>query len=563
MLCAPGKSFKNILRLALLGAAVLTGLSQAVLAQSDRGFGDPNRAAGGGGSGGAVGDFVPQLPTVVGGEVPVGGGAQVVVLFRNDSGQPISSGAIQLYPASTVSATVSLNQCVQEPLPPGAVCAVAVNVKGLQPGPWRVEMLMRHSGRSRLVTATMTGTVATGDAAADKFKSDVEAIPDELAFGSLKASQPLVRAVVLRNITSTAIDINAVYIEASDQSGYALRTDCTRLDPGQACVVTVTWSPILAGQATGVLLIEHSGPTSVASVNLTGDFTPEDTEEAKAFPEAVPGKGLLVSSQDQIDFGSGIASTSAITVSLVNVGDAPLSIRDIRLASSDSGGLTVARSGCMKQTVLDPIEACPLTITWSPVREGAIIDDIQVVHDGARGVLVLPVRGSSKIVISQDSKPVRLAGTETATILAGDGASVGDVAVFRDDSIDPASVLDGFVVTSHSPKRAIINGPGGSRIVFDGEEVVIGGFLWYVNMRSSGIEFRSGAEKVLLLFDRSLSSVNRGRGQSGGGSSAGSGTGSTGSSSSGSSSTSTSGGSSSTPAASTASTSTGSASGTK
>ena len=90
--------------------------------------------------------------------------------------------------------------------------------------------------------------------------------------------------------------------------------------------------------------------------------------------------------------------------------------------------------------------------------------------------------------------------------------------LIRDDSVDPASVLDGFVITSHSAKRGIISGPGGSRIVYDGEEVVIGGFLWNVNVRNSGVEFRSGDDKVLLLFDRSLSSVNRVTGQSGSGS---------------------------------------------
>ncbi len=501
----------------LLSAAILIAglaLSMPAQAQSDRGFGDPNR----GSAPGATGDLVPTTPNVVGGEIASGGSAQVVVLFRNESGQPVTTGAIQLYPSSSVSANVSLNQCVQEPLPSGAVCAVAVSVKGLQPGPWRVEMLMRHSGRSRLVTATMSGSVAEGDATGDIFKGDIEAIPDELDFGTLKASQPLVRAVVLRNIMSDPVDINAVYVEAAEKSGYALRTDCTHLESGQACVVTVTWSPVLEGQSTGVLIIEHTGPSGVSSINLNGDFTPEKTQEAETFPEAVPGKGLLVSSQDQIDFGAGIASTSAITVSLVNVGDAPLTLDSIKLASSDSAGLSVARTGCVPDLVLEPVEACPLTLTWSPVREGAIIDDVQIKHDGARGIMVLPVRGTSKIVISQDNKPVRLAGRETATIVPGDD-SVGDVAILRDDSIDPASVLDGFVVTSHSPKRAIINGPGGSRIVFDGEEVVIGGFLWYVNIRTSGVEFRSGDEKVLLLFDRSLSSVNRGRGQSGGGSS--------------------------------------------
>lgn len=467
---------------------------------------------------GAGGDIVPVETDVDGGEITVGATAQVVVLFRNDSGRPVQTGAIQLYPSSTVSASVSLNQCVQEPLPAGASCAVALSVKGLQTGSWRIEMLMRHSGRSRLVTATLSGQVATGDGSDDRFISDIEAIPSEIDFGDLNASQRLIKAIVFRNITSETIDINAIYIEASDRSGYSLRTDCTKLEPGQACVVTVTWAPVLKGEASGVLIVEHTGPTTIASVNLTGDFDPDETDEADVFPEAVPGMGLLVASQEEINFGAGVESISAITISLVNVGDAPVTVRDLRLASTDSGGLSISKFGCVPGTILEPVEACPMTVNWAPSREGMVLDDVQILHTGARGIMVLPVRGVASAVVSQDAKPVRLAGAGTATLAPG-SRDTDDLMIERDDSIDPASVLGGFVVTSHSPKRAIIAGPGGSRIVFDGEDVVIGGFLWYVNIRNSGVEFRSGDEKILLLFDRSLSSLNRVTGQSGGGSS--------------------------------------------
>jgi len=232
--------------------------------------------------------------------------------------------------------------------------------------------------------------------------------------------------------------------------------------------------------------------------------------------------GLLVSSIEEVDFGNGIESISAITVSLVNVGDAPLTIQDIKLASSDNGGISISRSGCLPELVLEPIEACPLTLTWAPAREGSVLDDVQVLHDGARGILVLPVRGAASSVISKDTKPVRLASGGTISASLGAGSSTEGIVFVRDETIDPASVLDGFIVTSHSPTRAIISGPGGSRIVFDGEEVVLGGILWNVNIRPSGVEFRTGDEKVLLLFDRSLSSVNRVNTQSGGGSSSGS-----------------------------------------
>lgn len=507
---------RRILFTLLFIAAALTGGASSYAQPA--GFTDPgSRTAGGG-----TGDLVPVEKEVDGGDITVGATAQVVVLFRNDSGRPVQTGAIQLYPSSTVSASVALNQCAAEDLPAGGVCAVGLSVKGLQAGAWRIEMLMRHSGRSRLVTATLDGQVSAGEGSENRFISDIEAIPDVLEFGDITSSQPVVRAVVMRNITSEPIDINAIYIESAQQAGYSLRTDCTRLNSGQACIVIVTWSPVLAGDSSGVLVVEHTGPTTVSSVDMTGAYTPDATETAEVFPESVPGKGLLVSSLDEIDFGDDVESVSAMTVSLVNVGDAPVTIQDIRLASTDSGGVSISKSGCLVDTILEPVEACPLTLNWAPSREGTILDDVQIWHDGARGILVLPVRGAATRAISQDNKPVRLAsgGTISAS-LSPDSATEG-IEFIRDETIDPASVLDGFVITSHSPTRAIIAGPGGSRIVFNGEEVVLGGILWNINIRTSGVEFRTGDEKVLLLFDRSLSSVNRVTSQSGSGSSSGS-----------------------------------------
>lgn len=505
------------MKAALRAALFVCAMTTALPAYAGSGFDDPNRGAAGGTG---TGDLVAVDPDVEGGDISIGATAQVVVLFRNDSGRPVEFGTYQTYPSSTVSANVTFNQCQETgpngaaiPLAPGATCAVGVSVKGLSAGKWRVELLMRHSGRSRLVTAALSGQIDAGDDTSERFISDVEAIPKELDFGNLKTAQPVIRSVVLRNITSEPIDINAIYVEAADQAGYSLRTDCSALKPGQACIVVVTWSPVLRGQATGVLVVEHTGPTTIANIEMDGAFEPDNTSAAKVFPEAVPGKGLLVSSQEEVNFGSGIATTSAITVSLVNVGDAPLVLTGVDLAGSDNG-LSVGTRGCVDGTILNPVEACPLTVTWSPVREGSIFDDVHIRHDGARGVLVLPVRGSSNAIISQDSKAVRLI-SDTATL--GAGGVEGDIVVARDNDVDPASVLDGFVVTSHSPSRSIISGPGGSRIVYNNEDVVIGGFLWKVAIRGSGVEFRTGETKVLLLFDRSLSSVNSSTSQSGSG----------------------------------------------
>jgi hypothetical protein len=508
-----------LVALVAFGAAPQHARAADAMAQYP-GFTDPGSKMAGGASGG----LIPVAESVDGGEIPIGATAQVVVRFRNEGAQPIESGLIRLYPSSTVSASVSLNQCEETPLASGAECAIALSVKGLQAGPWRVEMLMSHSGRTRLVTATLSGSVETSGDSSDKLSSDIEAIPDDLDFGSLQSAQMLMEPVVLRNITSTPIDISDIYVDAGEQAGYTLKTECKKLEAGQSCIAVVTWSPKLKGRSSGVLVVKHSGPAALTSVPLAGEYKPDDVEEATTFPQAVPGKGLLVSSQSEIDFGDSVETASTITVSLVNAGDAPVELKNIRISGTDNG-LSFKNDGCMTGTLLEPIEACPLTITWSPTRVGALYDDIQILHDGARGVMVLPIRGESSSTVSQDQKAIVLSGGALPLVSnsradAGPEGAAGQAipASYNPAQVNPLSVLDGYKITSFSPSRAIINGPGGSRIVFDNEEVVLGGIPWFVVIQKNGIEFLHEGQRVLLLFDRSLSSINRVSASSRGGS---------------------------------------------
>lgn len=525
-------------KLLLAISVAVTGFSAAVAYAQYPGLGDPGVSVGGG-AGNAGAGLVPVEPQVDGGTIPIGATAQVVVRFRNDGGQPVQTGIIQLYPSSTVSATVASNQCNTGELPSGAECAIALSVKGLQAGPWRAEMLMAHSGRSRLVTATLSGSVESSGDASDKLTSDIETIPDDLDFETLNSSQTLVEPVILRNITSVPIDISDIYIDASESAGYELKTECERLEAGQACIATVSWSPKLYGRSSGVLVIQHNGPAGLSSVPLQGEFEPDEVDEAEIFPKAVPGKGLLVASQKEIDFGGDVATASAIAVSLVNAGDTAVTISDIRMSGSDNG-LNFKETGCAPGTVLEPIEACPLTVTWSPTRVGSVFDDVQVVHDGARGILVLPIRGEALGTVSQDQKAIIL--SSEATLIDEEPESVLASGVNPDEAVsvekqqeraakanvqqvskpaaqNVASVLDGYKITSFSPKRAIINGPGGSRLVYHGEESVVGGVPWFVVIQKNGIEFLHKKQRILLLFDRSLSSINRVTASSGGASS--------------------------------------------
>lgn len=460
-------------------------------AHAQSAFGDPVEqvAEGGGGLAAVEAD-------IDAGEIPVGSTAQVIARFKNESGRPIEFRDVKLYPSSTISSSVAVNQCAQEPLESGAECAIIVSVKGLQPGNWRTEMLIRHTGRSRLVTARINGLVAAGEENAN-VATDIEISPNPVDFGTLEASRPIIRSLTIRNITANAIKINNMFIDAPSQSGYDLRTDCEELVSGQACIASILWSPVIQGPSSGFLVVEHDGPSAVANIPLTGEFTPGKAEQADIFPNSQPGKGVLVSSETEVAFGSGINSQSSITVSLVNVGDEDLTLNSIELAGGENG-LRLVKNGCDDGAVLSPTEACPLTINWSPTKMGAIIDDVQIRHNGARGVLILPVRGDADEAVNTNTAPIVITSQNGTSSSSSEGES-------RTPSRGQP-VLDGYIVTSHSARHAIIKGPAGSRIVADGKTTLIGGYEWAIDIVDNGVRLKSGANIVLLVFDRSLAS---------------------------------------------------------
>ncbi len=458
------------------------------------------------------GDLAAVNAEIDAGDIALGSSSQVVVLMRNDGSKPIVSGEISLYPSSNVSASVAQNECIKISLAPGAVCAIALSIKGLQPGRFRMEMLMRHDGRKKLVTTTVAGLVDVANDDTRDVINDLETIPQEISFGDLNESRPLTRSVILRNVTSQPITIDSVEIESNESAGYTLKSDCDQLESGAACISTVTWAPQQRGPATGVLIVNHDGPTGVVSVVLEGNYEPTSAVQVGVFPEAVPGRGLLTASQTEIDFGEDIESASSITVSLVNVGDAPVSLNDIRLSNEDNG-IKVADSGCAVGKVLNPVEACPLTLTWEPVRIGNVLDDVQIVHDGARGILVLPITGAATQTINQDSKSIVFDDDLDNVLRAINPISAETVDAQPRKTSTKAKIsnrtssLEGFRITSMGYDRAIVSGPGGTRVVFDGQESVIGGALWQVAVQTSSVQFTNGKKKVLLLFDKSLAPV--------------------------------------------------------
>lgn len=518
---------------ALVSVLLLGALTAPAMAQTA--FDDPLTSSAG--SGGAL---VAVEPSVAIGAIALGSTAQAIVRFRNDAGQPISFSEINIYPSSNVSASIALNQCAAAPLPFGGECAIVLAVKALKAGEFQSQLLIQHSGRAKLITATVTGTVAAGDKEdGDQDANEIQATPASLDFGSIETSRPVLKTIQLRNTTSEALTINSVSFDSPQKSGFEVRSACKELAAGQSCLVSVVWSPLVPGPTSGFLVIDHTGTSKLTNLAVEGQYRPSEIDDVSKYPSPVPGKGLLVASKDQVAFGDAVDTESAITVTLENGGDSNLTLKNMSM-SVTTPGLSLDPSGCKIGTVLAPSEACPLTIRWAPQKISALRTDLRIAHDGARGVFVLPVNGKATAVVNSSSGfssgvasiSVSDATDGISTDLPGsaglslsdidelNSALTGDIADVINRSTgkktisekreeaqtsSSASSLSSYIITTHSINRAVIVGPQGSKVISHNKAVVIDGVSWTPKITPEGVDMEAGKKTVSLVFDESLS----------------------------------------------------------
>ena len=120
------------------------------------------------------------------------------------------------------------------------------------------------------------------------------------------------RSVVLSNHTMDAVKIKDYILNAPEQSGYTYKSQCPEtLQPEETCNIIVTWLPTSKGLAQGVLMVQHSGKTGMAQVELKGTLQPV----VEAARDVV---GKVEISPESMDFGTspgGIALKRSVMLS--------------------------------------------------------------------------------------------------------------------------------------------------------------------------------------------------------------------------------------------------------
>ena len=221
------------------------------------------------------------------------------------------------------------------------------------PGTYPVTILANSGSLTRTVTASLVVP-----------STSVRFSTASLAFGPQQVNTTsLPQTATLTNTGASALSITSI-----TASGTFSETSTCGLSvaAGASCTISVTFTPVSTGIATGNVTIIDSDPTSPQAVSLTGTGT-------------APAVSLSPAS---LSFANQLVGTpsTAQTVTLQNTGTATLNIAGFVLAGTNGGDFAQANAcGAVAAGA-----SCTITVTFTPTATGTRTASVSIT-DNATG----------------------------------------------------------------------------------------------------------------------------------------------------------------------------------
>lgn len=202
--------------------------------------------------------------------------------------------------------------------------------------------------------------------------------PAELDFGEILVDEDDTLSFVVSNDAEPgAMSLPIDTIEASGHASFSVTGgDCeagtTVLEPGQSCMVEVTFAPEAVGAVTGEVTVSGNGQEEV--VDLAGEGFMLDPGELMLDPPSHDFEMVL------------IGSTATTTMTLINnaeAGSAAVVVDAIELVG-DAAFVDTGEGSCEAGTTeLEPEEYCTIEVAFTPVSEDNVATSLVV--DGTEG----------------------------------------------------------------------------------------------------------------------------------------------------------------------------------
>jgi hypothetical protein len=223
-------------------------------------------------------------------------------------------------------------------------------------------------------------------------------------FGSVNAQQSSTQTVHLTNCGNAPLSVTS---QISSAQTVTVQDSCGTVQPGAACAISLTYTPIDNSGLVGTLTFTDNAVISPQVVQLSGQGVA---------PHLSPSTGSF-------DFGHLLVNTSGAGNQFVfqNTGNAPLSIT----GASVLGDFSITQNGCVQTLQANsPNSFCMITIAFSPTAGGIRTGTLTIASNDP----VYPQAGLSLVgigdtvyavpVISSLGSPTALINNGTVTVQA-------------------------------------------------------------------------------------------------------------------------------------------------
>src|SRR5216683_3112017 len=328
-----------------------------------------------------------------------------LVTLTNTGNQGLSVNSIALTGANAADFAATPNCTVPTVLSPNGTCTISIAFSPMAAGLRQASLAIADNAPGSPQTVPLTGTGVSPLPA-------VTLMPGSLTFPTTaQGSTSPAQTITVTSAGSATLHISSVLLSGSNPGDFSLANNtCSGpFAPSASCTISVTFSPLGAGQRTASITIADDAPNSPQSVPLIGT--------GQAPP---PGKPAVTLSPNAVAFGTVTQGTSAgpQSVTLTNSGTAPLHISSVVLGGTNAGVVSM-NNGCTASAYAAGA-TCTISVSIAPVATGTQVATITIVDDAADSPQTIAL--SANVNPAFTIAPAAAGGT-SVTVTAGQTAS--------------------------------------------------------------------------------------------------------------------------------------------
>jgi hypothetical protein len=269
------------------------------------------------------------------------------------------SGPLAIASIATAGDFAQTNSCGST-VNPGGSCTLSVTFTPTAAGTRTGSLTITDDATASPHHLSLTGT-GVGEPA-------VRLTPAKVPFLVLRTvgTTSLPQTVKLTNVGSAGFHITGIALAGPDSGDFAQSNNCPpAVAVGASCIITVTFKPTAQGVRTALISITDNAPGSPQTVPLSGRGT-----SLKWSPRSMNMGAQKVAT-----------SSAARTVTLSNVGTAPITLFSIGIGGANAGDFSETNT-CGSS--LRAGASCTIQVTFTPTAVGGRIGHVAI-RDSAFG----------------------------------------------------------------------------------------------------------------------------------------------------------------------------------